>query len=218
MGEAQARDLYVSVLGGANWFDGSSDVTGNGQTGHSIDGDTGFMLGAAIGTSLDRWQRGLRTELEVSYRRNDLSGNWFSDLNPAGPDFDTDGGPVFGNHSTFAIMANLWYDIDIGHKVRPYVGLGAGWARNHFEGAFFETFFNLTQPDSDLNETRENDNTGFAWQLGIGLNYEVMAGVDAGLGYRYFEGPRTTTFFEGKRLRLDNDNHTVFVNVSVNID
>jgi OOP family OmpA-OmpF porin len=211
MGQAQAKDLYVSVLAGANWLSDSSATTPSGDTGHSFDGDTGFLLGAAFGTSLDKWARGLRTELEVSFRRNDLGGSWFTD-------FPSTGGIIDGNLSTFAIMANLWYDIDVGSKFRPYVGGGAGWARSHFEAAFITTFTD-GGPSVDLNEIRRVDNSGFAWHLGLGFNYEVMPGVDAGLGYRYFEGPRIRTFFEGKQqLRMDNDNHTVFVNLTVNID
>lgn len=218
MGESQARDLYISVLGGPNWLSDDSAVTPNGSTGHSIDPDTGFALAAAFGTRLDRWATGLRAELEVSYRRNDLGGNWFTSA--GSPFTDTTGGPIDGNQSSFAILANLWYDIDAGWPVRPYVGIGAGWARIHHEAAYITTFFNVSTPTSNLRETRERDNSGFAWQLGVGLNYEVMPGVDAGVGYRYFVGPRTRTFFDGKgnNLRFDNDNHTIFFNVNVAID
>ena len=32
-----------------------------------------------------------------------------------------------GNLSTFAILANAWYEFAIGSKMRPYVGGGVGW-------------------------------------------------------------------------------------------
>ena len=75
---AHAGDMYVSVFGGMNLLSDDSGVTTEETTsGHwSTDADTGFVLGGAIGTHLDKWAQGLKVELEVSYRRNDLGGVW----------------------------------------------------------------------------------------------------------------------------------------------
>ena len=83
-GDAQADGLYLSVFGGLNKIGGFSLHQGpHSASGFStvstdidLEHDTGFVLGGAIGTSLDHWVQGLRTEVEVSYRRNDFGGNW----------------------------------------------------------------------------------------------------------------------------------------------
>ena len=61
--------------------------------------------------------------------------------------------------------------------------------------------------------------SGFAWQLGAGLNYEVQDGVHLGLGYRYFRGPNVRNdIFLGKHdlpVNFDQDNHTVQVELTI---
>jgi opacity protein-like surface antigen len=111
-------------------------------------------------------------------------------------------------------MANTWYDIDVGHKVRPYVGGGVGWARMHGDVQLVETINCCTTTSNT------DSNSGFAWQLGLGVNYEVMPAVDLGIGYRYFVGPRFDDFFDGKNSdgRLENHNHAVMVNLTIGID
>jgi OmpA-OmpF porin, OOP family len=217
-----ASDMYVSVFGGANFLKDHSSVetgTTNNVTGFDIDPDTGFVIGGAIGTSLSKWAKGLRVELEGSYRRNDVGGFWFTDADiPTTTDLT--GGPIEGNMSTFAIMANVWYEIDLGSKLRPYVGGGVGWSRTHYEAAFLTTTENGTPTGPSLNTTTTNENSGFAWQLGVGFNYEVAPDVDVGLGYRYFVGPRVDPFFTSFDgfSNLDNENHTVHVNLTVGIN
>lgn len=219
-GQAQAGDLYLSVFGGANFLADDGGVFNGGTDGISFDADTGFLIGGAIGTNLDKWQKGLRVELEASYRRNDLGGSWFTGAEPT-PDGFTDFGIVDGNWSTFSIMANLWYEIDIGSKVRPYVGGGVGWGRVHAETQDVGTWcggeggggpcqFSLTSTVAD--------NSGFAWQLGLGFNYEVAPDVDVGLGYLYFRGPSFhDMFFDGK-AGIDNENHAVTAKLTIGID
>jgi opacity protein-like surface antigen len=203
---ANAGDLYVSVFGGMNMLADdsgpaySNDIT---DSAWSSDADTGFVLGGTVGTTLDRWAQGLRVEMEVSYRRNDLGGNWFS----TGSD-----GTIDGNLSTFAILANAWYEFDIGSKVRPYVGGGVGWGRMRGDMvALTSGGTSSTTSTSDVTES------GFAWQLGLGGRYEVSPGVDVGIGYRYFRGPDFHDFFGGSDGSLENESHAVQVELKIDI-
>ncbi len=198
---ANAGGMYVSVVGGANFL---ADDSGNiyDTSVWSSDADTGLVLGGAIGTSLEKWAQGLKAELEVSYRRNDLGGFWSESGG-------SESGSIDGNLSTFAVMANVWYDFDVGSKFVPYVGGGAGWARMHGD---------WQQLGSDTSSTTA-DISGFAWQLGLGFHYPVAANVDAGLGYRYFRGPRFNEVdFEDGTGVLDNDNHSVMFNLTIGIN
>src|SRR5262245_14681782 len=104
--QTQADGLYVSLFGGGNILEdhsqsGSGIVTFASET---FDPDTGFAIGGAIGGGLDNWIKGLRLELEVVFRRNDIAGQWFDD----DVIFDSSG-PIDGNMSTFSIMSNVAY-------------------------------------------------------------------------------------------------------------
>lgn len=209
--QAQADGMYISVFGGANFqkdnshFAQSFTFYSTSSELHNTDAETGFVIGGAIGTGLDNWVNGLRVELEASYRRNDVGGNWAGAI--SGYTFSS--GSIDANASTFALMANAAYDIDMGWKIKPYVMGGAGWARSRFEGAELTTF--------GTNNSWEVENSGFAWQLGAGFNYEVAQGVDVGLGYRYFNGP-DSSYFAGKNIapiNRDNENHSVMVNLTI---
>lgn len=228
-GTAQAEDLYISVFGGANWQPGSSGAqsfvseSASTTTLFDEDADTGFVLGAAIGTSLDNWVQGLRTEIEVSFRRNDRSGSWYTNVDIIrGPDGSATG-ELNGNVSNFAIMANVWYDVNMGWKAVPYVGAGAGWARSHLELLAVPT---STHGDACCTGTgawasTDQRNNGFAWQVGAGVNYPVSDGVKVGVGYRYFNGPSFDPLFIGKNrlpVSVDNDNHSVAASLTISIN
>jgi OmpA-OmpF porin, OOP family len=209
--QAQADGLYVSVFGGANLVNdesrGGTTFYSSYTSRESYDADTGFVIGGAIGTGLDNWVKGLRVELEAGYRRNDVGGRWSEQTS-----FYFSSGTVDANLSTFSIMSNVAYDIDAGWKVKPYVMAGAGWARSSFNGALVTTGGNQWGNDFDV------ENSGFAWQLGAGFNYEVAPGVDVGLGYRYFDGP-DHSYFAGKnnisRAQHQNESHAVTVNLTI---
>jgi opacity protein-like surface antigen len=230
---AQAGDIFVSVFGGMNI---TSDESRSFQTSGTIGSDTfslttevnsdlsnGFVIGGAVGARLDKWLDGLRAEMEVSYRRNQLKGDWqFSldgDIPTTGPTTDfSASGTSDGHLSRFAVMANVWYDIDAGSKIVPYVGGGVGWNRANLEvgGEVVDPGFFITDIEqADFSES------GFAWQLGAGANYEVSPGVKVGVGYRYFHGADVDRAFGGKNSAAavtDKGNHTVQANVTVDLN
>jgi opacity protein-like surface antigen len=192
VGQAQADDdLYLDFFGGANFL---ADDSGNFGALYSTDADTGFVVGAAFGTELTNWAKGLSTELAVSYRRNDLGGTWSGGLTA-----------IEGNMATFAILVNTWYEFNVGSKFRPYVGGGAGWGRMNGDLIF-----------TGGSRFVDVSNTGFSWQLGAGIHYEVMEDVDVGIGYRWFRGPELE-FFGGSN-DIDNENHEVSVNLKIGIN
>jgi outer membrane autotransporter protein len=204
LGQANAQGLYISVFGGTN-FQPDTNHQGFLQS-HTYEPDTGFAIGGAIGAGLDNWVAGMRVEIEASYRRNDVGGSWRSATSTG-----TTSGLIDANASTFALMANVAYDIDVGQKFKPYVMAGAGWGRSSYEGA-------LAFSGGGTASNFDQDNSGFAWQLGAGVNYEVAPGVDVGVGYRYFDGPNNS-FFAGKnsfnRVKIDNTNHAVMLNLTI---
>jgi opacity protein-like surface antigen len=206
-GSAHASDMYISVLGGANWqADSSGGVVTPTTSSFNVDPDTGFVIGGVVGAKLTNWLDGLRAEIEVAYRRNDLSGTFTASSGGTS-------GIIDANFSNFSVMANVWYDIDMGWKIKPYVGGGAGWVRSKSDGALQTP---LTTPTTTFT-TFSVTASGFAWQLGIGFNYEAAPGVDVGVGYRYFEGQDFAPFVLGFG-RLENQNHSVLVNLTIDVN
>ena len=120
---------------------------------------------------------------------------------------------------TVMLLVDVSASEEFGSKLRPYIGGGVGWARTHYEAAFITTFSNGS-PTTGLRATTTDENSGFAWQLGLGFNYEVAQDVDVGLGYRYFVGPRIDAFYTGftGNAPMDNENHAVQVNLTVGIN
>lgn len=143
---ASAQGFYVGAHGGANWtldgeFDGVSDLTY----------ETGFAAGGAIGYT---WNFNLRTEVEATYRDNDMD--------------EFVGIPVVGDVTSWAFMANAFYDFDLGSPLIPYLGGGIGAAVVTFDSAV------------------EEDDTVFAFQLGAGIGYEFTPNLVGSLDFRFF--------------------------------
>lgn len=168
--------MYVALGGGGDWLreQYGRATAGSDYIGVGASGDVGFVLHAAVGSGVSAID-GLRIELEASYRQNDATGYLLS--------YTTlwIGGPVEVQESTFAVLANAWYECDFGN-LHPYVGGGAGWAKTDIEGDFFGS---VIGPTRDI----DSSGSGFAWQFGAGINYDLSPNVTVGVGYRYFSGP-----------------------------
>jgi opacity protein-like surface antigen len=183
---AAGSGWYVSLSGGANWVDDSSFALVNtvpSTTTFTLatNADTGWVVAGAIGYSLSGVMPGLRVEAEVGYRENQIDGTFLTSIT-AGP--TTDSGPVDADHQTFSVLANVWYDFDVG-GFKPYLGGGIGWAETEFEGTYIGTVSLVNTPFSF-------EDSGFAWQVGAGINFDISPNVMLGIGYRYFSGPEVT--------------------------
>ena len=107
-------------------------------------------------------------------------------------------------------MANAWYDLEIG-GLSPYVGGGIGWARSQADGSYGNgvPVFNWQE-------------SGFAWQLGAGVNFNIAPQTTMGIGYRFFQSRQISvvspsTLSSGpndSRGEVDSGNHSVIVDVS----
>ncbi len=234
---AQANGFYFSAFGGANFIQSKDALltNNNGNTfAARFDPDTGFLIGGAVGIGVDHWLQGLKVELEASYRRNDVGGQWAVTTNDSllgvGAQAVTSG-PISANMSTFALMANAWYEFEIGTRFKPYFGGGVGWARAQLDGAFEFDRVRNAGVNAQVNQFGEftNERSGFAYQLGAGITSQVMPGVSLGLGYRYFDGPNTEIFFGGKigqvsaqasssTIKFDNVNHSVALSLNIDIN
>jgi outer membrane autotransporter protein len=183
-----AGGLYTSIFGGLNWtkdFKGHTSFAtiSSFSTSHfnvNAPTETGFVVGVAIGYDLsDVVTKGLRVELEGSYRHNNVNKG---SITLAGTTLSSGGTSTSATGAdavTWAVMANVWYDFDLG-KFKPYVGGGVGWAHNKLV------------PEVTPIPTAEHED--FAWQLGAGINYQFTPGASIGLGYRYLDSGQQGSF------------------------
>lgn len=184
-----AGQPYVSESLGANI---AGSMTSSGQT-FKIDTDTGPAGAAALGWVFDNK---LRAELEGSVRSNGLSG--ISSLRANGqllPETE-----IGGSLRTYAVMANLAYDIDpndlsldLGIPLHPYVGAGLGYGWLQFVQAHSSepaALFHLPFHDTFVGPATVRYGTGsaFAYQAlaGASLPLDCIPGLEATLEYRFF--------------------------------
>jgi outer membrane protein OmpA-like peptidoglycan-associated protein len=155
----QTNGLYLGLGAGAN-FARDAEVNGTG-----IDTEAGFDTGwAGIGSVGYGFGNGLRLELELGYRENDvdgLSGQTSSS----------------GSTNVMSGMLNLLYDIPTGTGFTPYLGIGGGYARVEADGIAPVAAGNVSVDDSD---------NVFAYQGILGVAYGITQNLKLGLDYRYF--------------------------------
>lgn len=120
--------------------------------------DPGYAVGGFVGYEFGN---GWRTEGELTYRVNDVDG--FLNLN------------ADGDVSSIALMANGFYDFDLGSPFVPYVGGGIGVA-----------YLSVNDVGALGNPLADDDDTVFAYQLGVGVGYQISPTVTLTADYRYF--------------------------------
>ena len=153
---------YASIAGGLNLTRDNTVVLRNPATSNfgsplNATYGTGWNATAAFG---NKWQSGLRTEAEVSYRHAGIDTLGVSNAN--------------GSQSVWGFMGNVLYDIDTRSKINFSVGGGVGAGHASWNNVNAPGVPNID--DSDLN---------LQWQaiaeVGMPLSSQVHAFVD----YRY---------------------------------
>jgi len=167
---AAARNWYSALRLGSVMAE-DSDID-DGQIDTNFDGfDLGTMVSAAVGyIPTAAALRGWRAELEVARWRNSAD---IIDFGKRRGEFRLHG-PV----TVVGVMANLIYDFRPQSALRPFAGIGIGFA------------------DVDYDVTLEEDNTrtqyvhdsdsGFAAHALLGVNAQISERVAVGLHYRYW--------------------------------
>jgi opacity protein-like surface antigen len=161
---ASAGDWYVSLFAGGVW---SPETTGDYYGwAYDVTTDAGYALGIAVGTKVFD---ALRVEVELSGTSTGIS-DVYTEFNGDYPDFD-------GSVSALYLLGNAWFDLDVGGGFTPYLGGGVG----------------LASVSVDFNDWSWNvDGTGFAYQLGAGVKFDVSDNLAIDLGYRFKSVPGLT--------------------------
>lgn len=92
-----------------------------------------------------------------------------------------------GELTSFAIMANVWLDLCPDDAIHPYIGGGIGWADAELEVGSYST-----------------SDSGFAWQVGVGVGFDITDSTRIDVMYRFFDIPDAEFLHEdGSDLGLD---------------
>jgi len=159
-----AEGLYMSGnIGFAMASD--SDLTDSTVPGITVNTefDTGLAFGAALGYDFNRF----RVEGEISYQKNDIDK-----ISAQGVFFDATGDAV-----ALSFLINGYYDFINSSAFTPYVSAGAGFAQVEFN--------DLNISSLGFSGSKDED-TVFAYQIGIGVGYAVTEKVTIDVKYRYF--------------------------------
>ena len=142
-----------------------SDITDSTVPGVTVNTefDTGLAFGAALGYDFNRF----RAEGEISYQKNDIDK-----IGSPGVILD-----ATGDAKALSFLINGYYNFVNSSAFTPYISAGIGFAQVEFNDLDI----------SSLGFSGSNDeDTVFAYQIGIGVGYAVTEKVTIDVKYRYF--------------------------------
>jgi len=177
-----AADTQIRLFGG---FSSPDDLSDGHQLGNNydynyqidqIDTESGFVVGAAFGVTTGNWT----AEVEVAHREWGLDDDnvTVSFEGYYGGDYSYTGA-VDGDLTATSLMANAWYNFPAAGNFSFYAGGGAGIADIQADTGIAFTYYYA-------DGTTDEDGTGFAWQLGAGVELKTDSGFSYGVGYRFF--------------------------------
>ena len=151
---------YLGVEGGINW-ESPQDFRDDGAVIDRLHFDRGWAAGVMGGYS---FANGLRPELELDHRRNNLDHDLL--------------GRDSGHDSADSALANLWFDFKAPSGVfsvmHPYLGGGAGAVRSYDGHATLDGI-----------PIASDYATEFAYQAGAGIGFDVTPNLTISADYRH---------------------------------
>lgn len=188
LGAEAGNGFYLGLEGGYNfgdtqdlrlyYIDGNGPIE-NGSTIATFKTDDGWMAGAVAGYA---FANGLRPELAIDYRKNDVDDIHISPtglltglLTPAGSDAEDER----GNQNATSTMANLWLDLFKSSRIHPYLGGGVGAVRVAIDRAGFA--------GQDL---KSDSDVVFGYQAGAGIGVDLTDRLTLSFDYRYLRTDR----------------------------
>jgi OmpA-OmpF porin, OOP family len=173
---AAEGDWYASVYGGGLYLEDAHNRGNSNPLDFGSTAKAGYNYRAAVGVYRAPQ---VRVEGEIGYRRAGLDKLSLSNDNGLGAAAGM--GPLTGSMTAtgrttaLSAMLNAYYDYDTGSAWRPYIDAGIGAARLSMK--------NVTAGGVPVVDAFD---TVFAYQLGLGIGYEVTKSLVLALEYRYF--------------------------------
>ena len=182
---------YLPTFSGDTGFEVGAQPAEDGDFKADRDGSGTFDLGlfglrAAAGYRLFA----VRVEGEGSYRQLKLSDLEYSsyrgfsdaDLESLNESVAVESGDL----TVLNLMANVWFDLDLGGGFGPYLGGGIGGGQVTLSATAMTEEFTLgaIQVPEATQEFPDASAWAFAYQVGAGVGYELVLGLTVSLGYR----------------------------------
>ena len=189
-----ASGMYGSFNAGlAKSADGNMTISGVGSA--ELEYDTSFTVGGAIGYRLGE-SGDYRVEGEVAYQNNEVDRIGNNSL-----PFDPGGGVISSmEFSMLTFLLNGYIDFNYGSAFSWFFTGGFGFAR--IDGEM--TVNGVTD---------DEDDTVFAYQLGVGAGYAVTETVTLDCKYRYLS---TEDFnIEGGHVEVASPSHSITAGIRV---
>ncbi len=198
--EDRFKRAYGSINAGVTSVE---DTSFNAAPGLNVntDYDNGYVVTGEVGYNVGKFFfiDNVKLGVELGYGENEVDGHSAAGANLSGSDGDLQVG---------TLMANMYHEYNTGTRFVPYYGLGVGLAR--IDADNFRTSGGTALDD---------DETAFAYQGNVGVNYMLTSSSDIGARYRY-------TATEGAEMRgaglgassedFDYENHAFTVNYTHN--
>lgn len=205
--EDQLKGLYFELRGGGVLLD-DADNSGRGLTSDIVitsEFGTGFVVDGAVGYA---HRSGFRGELALGYRNNDLDSLVITDDGGVGAFLGVGSlnglstGSVDGDVQMISVMANGYYDFDLGNGLRPFVGAGIGAG-----------FVDVEASALGLRLVDDSDAV-LAYQGLAGVSYGVTRDVSVSLLYSYFAtGDPSLTDTAGASFDSEYSSHSLMLGI-----
>lgn len=164
---------YFSLFGGYADVDNFEHKIGNGSsefiTGANL--RDGYAVGLAVGGVMTDY---VRSEFEFTYRANDVASFFEQEFDTAGSLLFSDREPASGVINSYSGMFNLIFDTCPRCVGSPALYLGGGLGGLYADGSF-----------DTAAESFSVQNSSFAYQFILGVNYPVNERFDMFTEYRY---------------------------------
>ncbi len=197
---ASAADHYVSGNVGLSWMSDISIAEDEAGSFDEINVESGLTLLGAIGCDYGDY----RLEAEIGYQQNDIDGVNAIEVDEPELTIEGVGVPAEGDISVLSLMANGYYDIDLG-GVDLYATAGVGVAQVNFDDFRYGDAIEEEGGTSNVSETT------LAWQVGAGLAVPIGTNIALDARYRYF----ATTDFSIQGTNMNVASHNVLLGLRV---
>ena len=173
---AAEGDWYASLYGGSTFLENANNLGNSNPLDFHSAAKMGYNARVAVGVYRAPQ---VRVEGEIGYRRarlDRLSVNNDAGLGAAAGMAPLAGSQSASGHTTaISAMLNAYYDYDTGSAWRPYIDAGIGAARL--------AMHNVAASGVPV---VDDFDTVFAYQLGLGLGYDLTKSLTLAVVYRYF--------------------------------
>ncbi|MFT3724058.1 MAG: outer membrane beta-barrel protein [Hyphomonadaceae bacterium] len=176
-GAAQAQQSYVAAGIGWTRIDSANTTIENGVSAGnpivmSFDLDDDWRGSAAYGLDYGS----LRFEGELSMTKNEV--NTWTSFKPANLTRQAD-----GKVGLISLMANAYWDFDMGPGITPFVGVGGGAMRANVDFAGPRP----TAPNAAAVTIVDNDKINIGWQMMAGFSTPIAGNMLLTAQARYFD-------------------------------